>query len=181
MEHKSQGILINLAGNGNYKNPDAVEKVIRYITRTNRQDKEDLIAWGGLGVTEFAGVEEVIRQFHCVQGEYCRKGEFGRRMDHEVFSLSEEAERDILKVPIDLDGMARDMARDIYEEDRCQVVYGIHRPDKSSGRIHIHFGINTVDFETIRKRRENKRKTKEREARFGRIVEEKIRGCSERK
>ena len=175
MDHKSQGILINLAGNGNYKNPDAVEKVIRYITRTNGQAEEDLIAWGGLGVTEFAGVEEVIRQFHCVQGEYCRKGEFGRRMD------PEEAERDILKVPIDLDGMARDMARDIYEEDCCQVVYGIHRPDKSSGRIHIHFGINTVDFETIRKRRENKRKTKEREARFGRIVEEKIRGCSERK
>lgn len=180
MENKSQGILINLAGGGNYQNPDAVEKVIRYITRTNGQAMEDMIAWGGLGVTEFAGVDTVIKQFCYVQGEYYRKGEFGRYMDHEVFSMSAEMEARILEEHIDLDGIAREMARDIYKRDHCQVVYGIHKSDKGNGHMHIHFGVNTVDFRTLRKRRENKRGTKEREARFQRIVEEGIRRHSER-
>lgn len=176
MKGESQGILVNMAGNGRYKNPEAPEKLLRYITRTNGQPKRDLVAWGGLGVAEFAGVEAVIKQFYRVQGERQRKGEFGRYMDHEVFSLSARAEEDILNANVELDRMARNMARDIYERDHCQVVYGVHRPDKGDGHMHIHFAINTVDWQTGRKRRENRRQTKEREARFQKIVEEEIRG-----
>ena len=64
------GKLIYKAGRGNYTNPDAPEKLIRYITRTNGKAGNDLAAWGGLGVTEFAGVDAVIRQFSIVQETY---------------------------------------------------------------------------------------------------------------
>lgn len=171
----STGKFINKAGKGNYTNPDAVEKVIRYITRTNGKQQGDLAAWGGLGAAEFMGVESVIGQFHMVQKTYKRGGDFGRYIDHEVFSLSEEAEKAILDNHVNLDEMARKMARDIYENDHCQVVYGVHKPDRSESHLHIHFGINTVDYRTGKKRRENKRQTKEREERFQKIIEEEMR------
>ncbi len=168
------GKLIYKAGRGNYTNPDAPEKLIRYITRTNGKAGNDLAAWGGLGVTEFAGVDAVIRQFSIVQETYERNGEFGRHIDHEIFSLSPEAEHAALSNHVDLDRMAREMARDIYENDHCQVVYGVHRPDRNDAHTHIHFGINTVSYRTGRKRRENKRQTREREERFGKVVEQEI-------
>ena len=58
MKTEPAGRFINKAGKGNYRNPDAPEKLIRYITRTNGRQQTDLLAWGG--VTEFAGVETVI-------------------------------------------------------------------------------------------------------------------------
>ena len=116
---KEYGILISMAGKGRYRNPDAPEKLIRYITRTNGKPDDDLIAWGGLGVTEDAGADAVAGQFGTVQGTYGRGGSFGRYMDHEVFSLSEEAERALADCHADPDGIARRMARDIYENDHC--------------------------------------------------------------
>lgn len=175
MKEGLTGRFINKAGKGNYTNPEAVENVIRYITRTNGKAQADLVTWGGLGITEFAGMEAVVGQFYAVQDTYKRNGDFGRYIDHEIFSLSAEAEREVLDKCADLDGMARKMARDIYENDHCQVVYGIHRPDGNNAHTHIHFGINTVSYRTGRKRRENKRQTKEREERFQKIVEKEIR------
>lgn len=151
-----------------------------YLLQKGLVETDDLIAWGGLGVTEFSGVEAVIKQFYSVQKTYGRNGDFGRYMDHEIFSLSPEAEKELLSNHADLDRFARQMARDIYENDHCQVVYGVHRPDKSDSHMHIHFGINTVSFLSGRKRRENKRQTREQEERFEKIVEEEIgRHCRE--
>lgn len=175
MKIESTGRLINKSGKRNYTNSDAPEKLIRYITRTNRNPREDLITWGGIGVTEFGGMKAVIEQFYMIQEAYQRKGDFGRYMDHEIFSLSAGAEKDILENNADIDGIARKMARDIYERDHCQVVYGVHKSDGNDSRMHIHFGINTVDFQTKRKWRENKRQTKERGERFQQIVAKEIR------
>lgn len=166
------GILINMAGKGRYLNPDAPDKLIRYVMRTNGKPSNDLVACGGVGVAEFTGTDGMIRQFHAVQGLHKRKGSFGRYVDHEVYSFSLDEERLIQEKGLDVDRIARKMAYDFYERDNCQVVYGAHRKDGGNGRLHVHFAVNTVDYATGGKRRENKRQTWERQERFGQIVKE---------
>lgn len=168
------GILINMAGKGHYLNPDAPDRLIRYVTRTNGKPSDDLVACGGVGVAEFTGTDGMIGQFHAVQGLHKRKGSFGRYADHEVYSFSSGEERLIQEKGLDVDGIARKMAYDFYEKDKCQVVYGVHRPDSGNGHLHVHFAVNTVNYITGGKRRENKRQTRERQERFGLIVKEEL-------
>lgn len=170
MDDKTQGKLLNKSGQGNYKNHDAPEKLIRYVTRTNGKDNSDLIAWGGLGVTEFLGIEKVVDQFYYVQQNHNRQGSFGRYVDHDIYSFSTEEENFINANNLDVDEIARKMAYDFYELDKCQVVYGIHRSSEKDKHMHIHFVINTVNYITNNKRRENTRQTKEREIRFQQII-----------
>ena len=75
------------------------------------------------------GIKTVINQFQEVQKLHTRKGPFGRYMNHEWYSFSETNHADLLKYNVDLDSLAREMARDFYERDNCQVVYGVHQPD----------------------------------------------------
>lgn len=168
------GKLINNAGHGNYTNSDAPEKVIRYVTRTNGKSKDELIAWGGLGILEYNGVESVINQFCITQKLYTRRGSFGRYIDHEFFSFSPKGEYILSQNNLDIDKIARKMAYDIYEQDHCQVIYGVHAPDKNESHLHIHFAINTVNFYTGNKRRENIHETADREKRFQKIIWDEI-------
>lgn len=50
MKTLSHCMLINKAGKGRYLNPDAPEKLIKYVIRMDRKD--DLVAWSGLGITK---------------------------------------------------------------------------------------------------------------------------------
>lgn len=56
-------------------NEDAVEKVIRYITRTRKNEDraDELITWGGMGVGCYASSELVIERFRAVQEVYGKK------------------------------------------------------------------------------------------------------------
>lgn len=175
MENISFGSLFNKAGEANYTKPNDLDNVIKYIVRENGDSPDDLIALGGLGVTEFLGTDTIIKQFHAVQKMHTRKGNFGRYIDHEVFSFLPETERLIYDNNLDVDTIARKMAYDFYEKDHCQVVYGIHRPPDKNKKLHIHFAVNTVSYVTCNKRRENKRQTKERNSRFNKIVADAVR------
>ena len=168
------GIYVNKDGDGRYRNPDAPEKLIRYITRTNGKDEKDLISWGGEGVLDCCGVEFVINQFYFAQKAHTRNDDFGRYMSHTLFSLSDNGAKTILEKNIDFDCIARQMARDIFEHDHCQVVYGIHLPDKSDPHIHIHFAINAVNYRTGGKRHENMTQTHERNKRFNQLISDEI-------
>ena len=95
-------------------------------------------------------------------------------MDHEWYSFSETSQAALLNYDVDLDALARKMAQDFYELDNCQVVYGVHKPDVAEKNIHIHFGINAVNFINGNKRRENMRQTKEREKRFREMTQRAI-------
>lgn len=170
MGNATLGKLINNAGAGKYTNPDAPKKVIEYITRTNGKPDNDLIAWGGLGVLECSGINSIINQFYAVQQLHTRRGAFGRYIDHEIFSFSPNGEYLLSRNNLDIDKIARNMADDIYRHDHCQVIYGVHYPNKYNAHLHIHFAINTVNFYTGNKRRENKRKTADREERFEKII-----------
>ncbi len=161
-----QNMLLYKSGNKRYLNPDAPKKLIKYVNRTNKKSDKDLISWGGFGISESLGTSIVIKQFYEVQKLHTRKGEFGRYVDHEIFSFSDSTQTTLTDLNVDLDRLARDMARDFYETDHCQVVYGIHEPDEDDNHIHIHFAINTVNFLNGNKRRENMHQTKEREKRF---------------
>lgn len=174
MKPSSTGILINKAGHNNYTEPSAPENLIRYILRENENPDNDLIAHGGAGVMEFLGTESIIQQFHAVQQTHTRKGNFGRRIDHEIYSLSREAEQLLQDYNVDIGTIAQDMADDIFENDHCQVIYGVHRPSGKDSYTHIHFAVNTVNYINGNKRRENKKQTREREARFQKIVADKI-------
>lgn len=174
MNTKSYGILINNAGNGRYATPASVDNLLRYITRTNRNPKDDLITWGGLGILENEGIDSIIKQFHIVQKLHTRKGLFGRYIDHEVFSFTPECECQLAAKNIDIDQLAREMAYCFYNEDHCQVLYGVHSPSKEKAHMHIHFAINTVICDTGNKRRESTSQTSERNKQFQNIIAAKL-------
>ena len=128
MKTTSYGTLINKAGNGKYTNQDAPENLIRYITRTNGEPKNDLIAWGGLGILEYQSINSIIDQFSLVQQLHTRNGDFGRLIDHEIFSFTPECESLLDENNVDIDRLAREMAYTFYETDHCQVLYRQQTP-----------------------------------------------------
>lgn len=84
------GIMI--AMKGKYENSQVIENVVRYITRTRSSEKrsDELLAYGSHGVAEYLSVEVMIRQMKAVQEFYRIEQRKGRRMYHEVFSLTNE-------------------------------------------------------------------------------------------
>ena len=170
MKTTSFGTLINKAGNGKYTNQDAPENLIRYITRTKGEPKHDFIAGGGLGILEDNSIDSIIGQFSLAQQLHTRKGDFGRFIDHEIFSFSPKGESLLDENNVDIDRLAREMAYTFYETDHCQVLYGVHSPSEKDAHLHIHFAINTVSFETGNKRRENIRQTRERNTQFQNMI-----------
>jgi len=173
MNSEYYGKLFNNDGHGKYFNPDAPEKLIRYVTRTNGSGKNDLVSWGGAGVLEYYGIEDVIGQFYLAQEKHTRNDGFGKYMNHEIFSFSEEGEYAAEKNRLDIDQIARQMAMDIFDYDHCRVVYGVHAPGKGSP-LHIHFAVNAVSYLTGNKRHENMGKTLKRSIRFNGIISDEI-------
>lgn len=167
----SHEILINKAGRSCYDKPDSVENLIRYISRENGKTKNDLVCCGAFGATDFTDIDATIKQFECVQILHTRKGNFGRYIDHEIYSFSIDEEKAIIENNISVEKLAEKMALDFYKEG-FQVYYGVHKKDCSSNNLHIHFAVNTVNFITGNKRREYKSATKNREQRLHRIVDE---------
>ena len=163
------GILINNARNGNYLNQDSIKNVIKYIARENGNPKNDLICCGAMGATDFTDIDTTIRQFECVQLLHTRKGNFGRYIDHEVYSFSDEEETTILQNDIPVGEIAQKMALDFYN-DGFQVYYGIHKSDDTEKHLHVHFAVNTVNFRTGKKRHENKGDTKRRQDRMNKMI-----------
>ncbi len=175
MSDKKFGIYLNKDKHETFCNPDAPEKLINYITRASGERKQELVSWGGAGVLEYS-VESVIDQFYFAQKAHTRHGDFGRYMSHTLFAFSPEGEYAVNKNDIDVDEIARQMARDIFEQDHCQVVYGVHKPDKTEPHLHIHFAINTVNYRTGGKRHENKTQTSARNQRLNAIISANLSG-----
>lgn len=134
----------------NYSNPDAVEKLIRYVTRTreNEYRENDLITYGAVGADYFHSSDAMIQQFEYVQNVYGINYRGGRRMYHEVLNLLDwEAER--------LDSASEWLWRvgmeccEVYFKMGHQAVFAVHwDPEK---RCHIHFAVNTINFMDGRK------------------------------
>lgn len=175
------GRLMNNAGKGNYLKQEAIENVVRYVLREQKKKRKggDLILWGAIGAPEWGGIQPIIESFKEVQKMHTRKGEFGRYIDHELYAFTDEAVKAIDESNADLEYMARQMADDFFQ-DGTQVVYAVHGKEEEEGglNLHIHFAINTVNYRTGRKRRENKTDTQMRSDRMSRIVQENVQKVS---
>lgn len=162
---------------GSYINEDAVENVIRYITRTRKsEDREDeLIAWGGMGVGCYGSPELVIEQFRAVQRAYGKETNSGRKIYHEVLGFMED----------EFERMWRDYGLVYQIAEECagryysmghQVIFAIHHAPKDGQAgnkgVHIHFVINAVNFMTGRKWHTSFRQSYTRERDFNQSMRE---------
>lgn len=175
---KIMGMLISMAykenpnycrGKANYSNKNAVENVIRYVTRSrpNEDRADSLISYGGSGVRCYGTPEEMINQFLYVQYVYNIDRRGGRRLYHEVFNLTDE---DFKRLCFDLNqvNIFAQTICNVYYKMGHQVVYAIHYEPEE--HLHIHFVVNTINFRTGRKWHEYKASTACREMLFNEIL-----------
>ena len=128
-----------------YKNTDAPEKLIRYITRT--RDDEDrthelLLHGGPSGYTYKIPVEEIIRQFKYIQKIYHTQGSL---MCHYVIHISDEAYRCMNNNICILGNYATECCQYLTQMGH-QSCFAIHNSQKD--RLHIHLAINTTNYAT---------------------------------
>lgn len=146
------------------------EKLIRYVTRTRRNEKQqkDLISYGGRGVQAGLGIESVVKQFKLVQGMY-EPGyrEYGRHCYHEYYCLNDQYSQLLNERSMDV--LAFQLSQ-IYWDKGYQVVYGVHRPDMGQNRYHIHFAVNTICLNNGYKWNTTKSDREKRQERFNSIT-----------
>ena len=137
---------------GGYYNTDAVENVIRYITRTraNEMKEEELICWGSYNTLIYneAGIpdpEVAINQFLGVQMFYDIKKRKGKRMYHETLNLLPDEYFFLLGDQYRFPCLLYECCK-YYDNMGFQVVYALHL-SKSKG-VHIHFAINAVNYKS---------------------------------
>lgn len=131
---------------GNYTNEDAVEKVLHYVTRTreNEERGSDLINYGAVGADYFHSVDNMIQQFCYVQHIYGIDSRGGRRMYHEVLNLEDGEVERLGRNPDVLWQVGMECCQ-IYFQMGHQAVFAVHwEPEK---RCHIHFVVNTINFQ----------------------------------
>ena len=129
-----------------YKNDDAIEKVIRYITRTRHMEDRigELICCGGSGVSFNYGVDYIIHQMQTTQDFYNINDRRGRRLGHEVFSFSDEDFELVLDSDYRaVDHIAQEVC-DYYFSKGFEAVYAVHYDEEK--HVHIHVAYNYVSY-----------------------------------
>ena len=137
---------------GSYTNKNAVENVIRYVTRTrlNEDRYKELIDWGSFNTYIYddnwnKNPEMVIKQFIDVQNFYEIKKRRGLRIHHETFNLLDEEYEAITDVDPLLTSLMISCCR-YYDDLGFQVLYAVHN-SKNKG-VHIHFVVNGISYRT---------------------------------
>lgn len=164
----SCGILITKMGKKAFDSEREVENLLRYITRTRKKDKKEVL-WGARFVQRSKGIETVIQQYKQINSSYPRNvRNGGRRCYHEYFSFSGETGNLEGREKL-LEEMAFCMSED-YKEAGYGVVYAVHAPDREDRNYHIHFAVNTVCIKDGRKLHDFFYSKEQREARFNTIA-----------
>ena len=138
------GLLI-MSKYGRYENEDAVENVVRYITRTRPGEnrKDELIAYGAMGVSAYAEPEIMIQQMKYVQNFYEIERKKGARIYHEFYRFDEREQSILGNNIVYLQQIALQCCN-VYYERGYQVIYAVHYDREK--RLHIHFCVNAVSF-----------------------------------
>lgn len=177
---------------GSYTEKGDAERLAEYMLRDTEQysdRREELIAWGALGIPEVRRIEDVMDGFGNTWGSYPRGGKFGRYVYHEVYSFRTEDELLLEGNYYAIDRLARELAWRGYYEQGYQVLYAVHRirlndapkfetADRyiplekiyAEENLHIHFMINAVNYETLNKFRATSEDQAKREALFNELV-----------
>lgn len=161
------GELINMKGS--YKNNDAVSNVVKYITRTrdNETRYNELMGYGGAGVGNYSSPAIMEQRFIIVQNHYGINYRKGRRIFHEVFSITDY---EFEKIGSDM-GLVNQIALEMcmeYFNAGFQVVYAIHW--EKSKKLHIHFAVNSISFVTGKKFDTSVKGNRYREQRFNELL-----------
>ena len=160
---------------GRYENPDVIENMIRYLTRTRRNENRqgELIGYAGYGFSfgNNISVEQIIYQFESVQQVYDIDRRGGKRCLHEVLSFS-IVERENLAYWPNLIWMIASECAKYYYSRGFQTLYAIHNGSHASGAgLHIHFMVNYINFNDGRKFHSSKGDLKDRKRIFQGIVD----------
>lgn len=126
-----------------YKNVDAANNLIRYITRTrpNEDKRNELLAYGSVFGDNFnKPIEHVIREFEHIQQQYGTKGSL---MCHYCIHISPTTYAAINNDFSRLTEYARECCEYFFDLG-YQSCYAIHYSETE--RLHIHLAINTTSF-----------------------------------
>ena len=134
---------------GNYSNDDAVKRVLYYIVfgKNTLEEQDICLMYAGIGVANEMGIECMVSEMETVQRIYGINYRKGRRMLHEIFFLNSQDVKELGGI-----GGVKVLAyalADCYFREGFQVVYGVHNSNVEG--IHIHFGVNPVNFDDGRK------------------------------
>lgn len=142
------GELINMRGS--YKNKNAVSNVIKYVTRKreNETRSDELIGYGAVGTGNYITPAEMIQRFNVVQKLHGINYRKGRRIFHEVFSITDDEFKQLGYCIDTVNQMAFEMCME-YFNNGFQAIYGIHWEETK--KLHIHFAVNSVSFMTGKK------------------------------
>ena len=128
-----------------YKNEDSTEKVIRYITRTRKnEDRAHELLWYGsyYGFLYHKPVEEMIAEFEYVQKHNKASGSL---MCHYVTHIYSQIFADMNNDLNQLNAYATACCQYIWNMGH-QACYAIHY--SAEDKLHIHFAINTTNYRT---------------------------------
>lgn len=141
--------------NGGFKNKNVIANEIHYITRTRfgEDRKNELILFGACGVSS-TKPEIMIQQFSFIQEVYLSKNLLPRRVFHEVFSLSECEQAEMVGAMDLLNEFAQSCCSYYFNELGFQSVYAIHLPEEPK-HLHIHFIMNATSWQTGKKHHES--------------------------
>ena len=150
---------------GTYVNDDAVENVIRYVTRTRPDEdrRNELIFFGGAGVSQ--ELEQMIVQFKYIQRTFRSNANLGKKIVHETFSFHQEEIQEL-----DMDKLMKFAYRCAfhYYSLGYQVVYAMHYNENQD--YHIHFAVNAVNYLNGKKWHSSMRDLAIRESIFNRYL-----------
>lgn len=161
------GNLINIRGR--YSNRNAVDNVIQYITRTRNNEGRlgDLQGCGGAGVGSYAPPQVMISRFKVVQNCYGIEYRGGRRILHEVFSITDREFEDMGCDIALVNRLASELCLEYFNMG-FQVVYAVHWDMEK--KLHIHFAVNAVSYRTGKKINTFRKENWYRENRFNDIL-----------
>lgn len=134
-----------------YQNEDSAEYVIRYITRTRKNEDRahELLGYGSYhGYHYSKPVKEIIAEFEYIQKQYHTQGSL---MCHYVMHISPEL---FFKMNNDLNALsayASACSKYIFNLG-YQTCFAIHY--SAEDKLHIHFAINTTNYRTGHKLRQ---------------------------
>ena len=133
---------IERLSSGYYKNEDAVESVLRYITRTRMEEKRlsELLFWGAYGASAY-DLDLLISQFEYVQQQM--RSSTTRKLYHISYNFDKVEFLHLINDRNLLFKLAAAQASIFYRLGH-QVAYAVHL--KGEDNLHVHFAINSVNF-----------------------------------
>ena len=126
-----------------YKNDDSAEYVIRYITRTRKNEDRahELVSYGSYhGFIYQKPVEEIVSEFEFIQDQY---GTEGSLMCHYVILVKPELFAQMGNDVYRLNAYASACCKYIFDLG-YQTCFAIHNSCEKN--LHIHLAINTTNY-----------------------------------